>query len=94
MTVSERLDMRLRGSPDPDRDDGYAMYPNWQLRMEIADAKALEAKLEAMNTTPMMLALANALSDWQDSGSMTGAIEIFVPVDIARAIRVWVAAQQ
>jgi hypothetical protein len=53
-----------------------------------------EAKLEAMNTTPIMLALASSLSDWQDSGSMTGEIEIFVPVDIARAIRVWVAAQE
>lgn len=48
MLVSERLEMRLHGSPEPENDKGYTMYPNWQLRMEIADAKALEAKLEAL----------------------------------------------
>jgi len=45
MTVSERLEMRLEGSPEPNNDNGYAMYPNWQLRIEIADTKALESSL-------------------------------------------------
>ena len=48
MLVSERLEMRLQGSPEPEKDKGYTMYPNWQLRMEITDAKALEAKLSKM----------------------------------------------
>lgn len=48
MTVSERLSMRLEGSPEPDSDTGYTMYPNWQLRMEIADAAADERKLATM----------------------------------------------
>ncbi len=49
MLVSERLEMRLLGSPEQDNDQGYTMYPNWQLRMEIADAKDLEAKLSKMD---------------------------------------------
>ncbi len=48
MFVSERLEMRLQGSPEPEKDKGYTMYPNWQLRMEITDAKALEARLSKM----------------------------------------------
>ncbi|KKL83780.1 hypothetical protein LCGC14_1971260, partial [marine sediment metagenome] len=31
-----------------EKDKGYTMYPNWQLRMEITDAKALEARLSKM----------------------------------------------
>ena len=47
MLVSERLEMRLQGSPETENNKGYTMYPNWQLQMEIADVKALEAELEA-----------------------------------------------
>ncbi len=48
MLVSERLEMRLHGSPEPENDKGYTMYPNWQLRMEIGDAKALESELKQL----------------------------------------------
>ncbi len=48
MFVSERLEMRLQGSPEPENGKGYTMYRNWQLRMEIADAKALEQRVERL----------------------------------------------
>ena len=48
MFVSERLEMRLQGSPEPENDKGYTMYPNWQLRMEITDAEALEQRVERL----------------------------------------------
>ena len=50
MFVSERLEMRLQGSPEPENDKGYTMYPNWQLRMEITDTKALEQRVERLET--------------------------------------------
>ncbi|KKL04626.1 hypothetical protein LCGC14_2614160, partial [marine sediment metagenome] len=55
MLVSERLEMRLRGNPEPEKDKGYTMYPNWQLRMEITDAKALEARLSKMEEALTLL---------------------------------------
>jgi len=46
--VSERLAMRLKGSPEPALDGGYTMYPNWQLRLEIRDCAALEDAAQAL----------------------------------------------
>ena len=78
MFVSERLEMRLQGSPEPENDKGYTMYPNWQLRMEIAGAKALEQRVEG---------LANAhqkIVDW----SRAYPLSVFPEPDFARAAQV------
>jgi len=72
MTVSERLAMRLEGSPDPDKDDGYAMYPNWQLRMEIADAKALESELALLRRAVAQLGHA-----WHDARKKEPHLEMY-----------------
>ena len=56
MTVSERLHMRLMSSPNPGG-DGYTEYPNWQLRMEIEDAKALESELALLRRAVRQLGI-------------------------------------
>ena len=72
MSVSERLHMRLMGSPEPDRDDGYAMYPNWQLRMEIEDAKALESELALLRRAVAQLGHA-----WHDARKKEPHLEMY-----------------
>ena len=91
MFVSERLEMRLQGSPEPEKDKGYTMYPNWQLRMEITDAKALEARLSKIDGLDVQISDGDVWLHFPDAAiSIEGICRFGAPGPIVKKnLRAW-----